>query len=112
MTSNRNAVARHGVRPLRPHDFFTFSAPSHARQNHIRHHPNEIHSLYQAKTRCTRAIDGVFNRWRWVLVVITQLVFYGLPWLQWGERQMVLFDLGRGAFTCLAWCCTAGLHLP
>ena len=45
-----------------------------------------------------RAIDGMFNRWRWVMVWITQLVFYGLPWLQWGERQMVLFDLGARRF--------------
>jgi cytochrome c oxidase accessory protein FixG len=55
--------------------------------------------LYQAKTKVyPRAIDGVFNRWRWVLLFATQLVFYGLPWLQWGERQMVLFDLGARRF--------------
>ena len=55
--------------------------------------------LYQAKNKVyPRAIDGVFNRWRWVMVWITQLVFYGLPWLQWGERQMVLFDLGARRF--------------
>ena len=55
--------------------------------------------LYQAKNKVyPRAIDGVFNRWRWVLVFLTQLVFYGLPWLQWGERQMVLFDLGARRF--------------
>jgi cytochrome c oxidase accessory protein FixG len=55
--------------------------------------------LYQAKTKVyPRAIDGVFNRWRWVLLFATQLVFYGLPWLQWGGRQMVLFDLGARRF--------------
>ena len=55
--------------------------------------------LYQAKSKVyPRAIDGVFNRWRWVMVWVTQLVFYGLPWLQWGERQMVLFDLGARRF--------------
>lgn len=32
------------------------------------------------------------------MVIITQLVFYGLPWLQWGERQLVLFDLGARRF--------------
>ncbi len=32
------------------------------------------------------------------MVWLTQLVFYGLPWLQWGERQMVLFDLGARRF--------------
>jgi cytochrome c oxidase accessory protein FixG len=33
-----------------------------------------------------------------VLLVITQLVFYGLPWLAWGQRQAVLFDLGARRF--------------
>ena len=32
------------------------------------------------------------------MVAITQLVFYGLPWLEWGQRQMVLFDLGARRF--------------
>ncbi|TYK73740.1 cytochrome c oxidase accessory protein CcoG [Comamonas sp. Z3] len=46
----------------------------------------------------SRAISGVFSRWRWIMVFLTQIVFYGLPWLQWGERQMVLFDLGARRF--------------
>jgi len=55
--------------------------------------------FYAARTKVyPRAIDGVFNRWRWLLAWVTQLVFYGLPWLQWGERQMVLFDLGARRF--------------
>ena len=41
-----------------------------------------------------RAVTGWFSTWRWALVWATQLVFYGLPWLQWNERQAVLFDLG------------------
>jgi len=45
-----------------------------------------------------RAVDGYFARWRWAMVFATQLVFYGLPWLQWGQRQMVLFDLGARRF--------------
>jgi len=61
--------------------------------------PGKFIPLYQAKTKVyPRAIDGVFNRWRWVLLFATQLVFYGLPWLQWGGRQMVLFDLGARRF--------------
>ena len=32
------------------------------------------------------------------MVFITQLVFYGLPWLEWGQRQAVLFDLGVRRF--------------
>jgi cytochrome c oxidase accessory protein FixG len=32
------------------------------------------------------------------MVLLTQLVFYGLPWLEWGQRQAVLFDLGARRF--------------
>ena len=45
-----------------------------------------------------RSVTGVFARWRWAFVWLTQIVFYGLPWLQWGERQAVLFDLGARRF--------------
>ena len=45
-----------------------------------------------------RAVHGVFARWRWLGVLITQLVFYGLPWLEWGQRQAVLFDLQSRRF--------------
>ena len=43
-------------------------------------------------------IGGTFARWRWAMVFITQLVFYGLPWIEWGGRQAVLFDLGARRF--------------
>lgn len=45
-----------------------------------------------------RHISGRHNRWRWALVALTQLVFYGLPWLNWGGRQAVLFDLEARRF--------------
>jgi cytochrome c oxidase accessory protein FixG len=45
-----------------------------------------------------RTVTGLFSRWRWAFVWFTQVVFYGLPWLQWGERQAVLFDLGARRF--------------
>ena len=45
-----------------------------------------------------RSISGNFMRWRWIMVWLTQLLFYGLPWLEWGQRQMVLFDLGARRF--------------
>lgn len=32
------------------------------------------------------------------MVFLTQLVFYGLPWLEWGQRQAVLFDLNSRRF--------------
>ena len=45
-----------------------------------------------------RSVTGYFARWRVALVVFTQLIFYGLPWLQWNDRQAVLFDLGARKF--------------
>lgn len=45
-----------------------------------------------------RSVSGIFARWRVVFVVLTQLIFYGLPWLQWNGRQAVLFDLGARKF--------------
>ena len=59
----------------------------------------ESGSLYEAQKKIyPRSISGFFARWRWAMVVLTQLVFYGLPWLEWGQRQMVLFDLGARRF--------------
>jgi cytochrome c oxidase accessory protein FixG len=45
-----------------------------------------------------RSVKGWFASWRWAVVWITQLVFYGLPWLTWGERPAVLFDLAARRF--------------
>ena len=59
----------------------------------------EMVSLYQTQPKIyPRSVQGVFAQWRWLMVVITQLVFYGLPWLEWGQRQAVLFDLGARRF--------------
>jgi cytochrome c oxidase accessory protein FixG len=59
-------------------------------------------SMYRAeKTIHARAVEGWFASWRWVLVYATQLLFYGLPWLAWGTRQAVLFDLGSRRFYIL-----------
>ncbi|WP_397475705.1 cytochrome c oxidase accessory protein CcoG [Pusillimonas sp.] len=45
-----------------------------------------------------RSVSGIFARWRIVMVFVTQIIFYGLPWLQWQGRQAVLFDLGARKF--------------
>jgi cytochrome c oxidase accessory protein FixG len=56
-------------------------------------------SLYQKQQKIyARAVHGWFAAWRWALVWATQLVFYGLPWLEWNERQAVLFDLAARRF--------------
>lgn len=59
----------------------------------------ETIALYEAHIKIyPRSVSGYFSRWRWALVFLTQLVFYGLPWLEWGQRQAVLFDLGARRF--------------
>ncbi len=45
-----------------------------------------------------RAVSGWFASWRWAMVWLTQLVFYGLPWVPWHGRQAVLFDLAQQRF--------------
>ncbi len=59
----------------------------------------ELVSLYEAHKKIyPRSVSGLFSQWRWGMVFLTQLVFYGLPWLEWGQRQAVLFDLGARRF--------------
>lgn len=56
-------------------------------------------ALYEVRKKIyPRAVRGVFARWRVALVILTQLVFYGLPWMSWNDRQAVLFDLGARKF--------------
>lgn len=55
--------------------------------------------LYRSEDKIhPRSVDGLFARWRWAFVLLTQAVFYGLPWLTWGDRPAVLFDLGSRRF--------------
>ncbi|WP_397532432.1 cytochrome c oxidase accessory protein CcoG [Roseateles sp.] len=59
----------------------------------------QVVSLYQAQKKIyARAVSGWFATWRWALVWLTQLLFYCLPWFDWGNRQIVLFDLGARRF--------------
>jgi cytochrome c oxidase accessory protein FixG len=56
-------------------------------------------SLYVSEEKIQpRAVHGWFATWRWALVWATQLLFYGLPWLQWNGRQAVLLDLAARRF--------------
>jgi cytochrome c oxidase accessory protein FixG len=62
----------------------------------------KLTSLYQAQKKIyPRSVTGLFSKWRWAMVFITQLIFYGLPWLEWGQRQAVLFDLEARRFYIL-----------
>jgi cytochrome c oxidase accessory protein FixG len=59
----------------------------------------EMISLYAAHKKIyPRSVTGLFAKWRWIMVWVTQIIFYGLPWIDWGQRQALLFDLGVRRF--------------
>jgi len=45
-----------------------------------------------------REAKGRYATLRWACVWLTQLLFYGLPWIRYHGRQAVLFDLGARKF--------------
>ena len=56
-------------------------------------------AIYEVRQKIyQRAVHGWFAGWRVFLVILTQLIFYGLPWLEWNGRQAVLFDLASRKF--------------
>lgn len=56
-------------------------------------------SLYEKHRKVyARAISGKFNNLRWLLVFLTQVIFYIGPWIQWGGRQALLLDLVERKF--------------
>lgn len=57
------------------------------------------HTLVDIRQKIyARSVVGWFARWRIAFVVLTQVLFYGLPWVNWNDRQAVLFDLGARKF--------------
>ena len=59
----------------------------------------QLVSLYEKQKKIyARSVNGWFSKWRWAMVWLTQIVFYGLPWLAWNGRQAVLFDLEARRF--------------
>lgn len=56
-------------------------------------------SLYEAHQKIyPRTTFGYYKNWRWAMIWITQIIFYGTPWLQWGDRQAVLLDISTHRF--------------
>jgi len=56
-------------------------------------------SLYAAQEKIyPRSTFGFFTKWRWVMIWLTQLFFYGVPWLEWSGRQALLFNLETKRF--------------
>jgi cytochrome c oxidase accessory protein FixG len=64
--------------------------------------PIQPASIFQKQAKLyPKSVSGWFARWRWVMVWLTQLFFYGAPWLQWNGRQALLFDLEQRRFFLL-----------
>ncbi|WP_018991218.1 cytochrome c oxidase accessory protein CcoG [Aromatoleum toluclasticum] len=60
--------------------------------------------LYVARQKIhVRSAKGVFANWRWAFVWLTQIIYYGLPWLTWNDRQAVLFHLTERKFYIFGW---------
>ena len=56
-------------------------------------------SLYASHDKIyPRKVSGYFKNWRWVMIWLTQMVFYSIPWLTWNDRQSVLFDISAHQF--------------
>ena len=61
--------------------------------------PVNTAGLYEKRRKVyARSVRGLFNNWRWIMVWFTQVLFYGLCWLDWGDRQAVLFHLVERKF--------------
>ena len=56
-------------------------------------------SLYEVRKKVyPRAVTGMFARWRWTMVWLTQILYYGVCWMPWNGRQAVLFHLVERKF--------------
>ena len=58
--------------------------------------------LYEIRKKIyPRAVSGWFENASWSMVFVTQVIYYGLPWLMWNDRQAVLFDIAARRFYIL-----------
>ena len=68
--------------------------------------PNETEqsgSLYASAEKIyPRAVSGIFAMWRSIGVLILLGIYYIVPWLEWADRQAVLFDLPNRKFHIFA----------
>ncbi|WP_054286601.1 cytochrome c oxidase accessory protein CcoG [Gulbenkiania mobilis] len=59
----------------------------------------QVIELYESRKKVyPRSVKGIFNNWRIAFVLLTQLVYFATPWLNWNGRQAVLFDLVNRKF--------------
>ncbi|MBU1364258.1 MAG: cytochrome c oxidase accessory protein CcoG [Gammaproteobacteria bacterium] len=58
----------------------------------------EVSFYEKHKKVYVRDVKGWWNNWRWILVWVTQMFFYCMPWLEWNGRQAVLLHLVERKF--------------
>lgn len=64
--------------------------------------PADTADLYKKREKIfTRYVGGVYQKLRFYTGWPLLLGYFGLPWLMWGERQAVLFDLPARQFHIL-----------
>jgi cytochrome c oxidase accessory protein FixG len=64
----------------------------------------KVVSLYQSSKKIyAKSVAGRYANLRIAMVLVTQAVFYGLPWTPWNDRQAVLFDLEARKFYIFDW---------
>lgn len=60
---------------------------------------NVEQALYEKRQKIyPREVHGLFANLRLLGVVVLMGIYYGLPWVTWGDRQAVLFDLPARKF--------------
>jgi cytochrome c oxidase accessory protein FixG len=60
---------------------------------------DRVVSLYKSEKKIyPREIQGNYAKWRWFFVWVTQIIFYLTPWITWGGRQAILFDIASRRF--------------
>jgi len=60
--------------------------------------------LYASRKKLqVRSTSGIFTNWRWILVWVTQILYYGLPWLTWNDRQAILLHVAERKFYIFGW---------
>ncbi|MDR1530561.1 MAG: cytochrome c oxidase accessory protein CcoG [Burkholderiales bacterium] len=61
--------------------------------------PTEKKSLFASRKKIyVRSVTGTFQNWRVTILLLILIVFYGVPWLTWGDRPAVLLDLAARKF--------------
>ena len=60
--------------------------------------PQTVSFYEKHKKVYIRDVKGWWDSWRWAFVWFTQILFYGLPWIEWNDRQAVLLHIVERKF--------------